>query len=463
MVLEKFDPVWAEDGTLDTTVTDAKIQTGWISGASPDRPTIELFNLLQNRVENKINEIVERIYTGIFTDDEYDVIKQVFPSDRSFCNPQNTGGNKIAISTRRHIDCAICLSSTGNKLFIVNNDDNALDIVSLSNYAVDSTLTCSGNDFSLPVTASVLGVSCCSDENYLYMLFSDASNFYLHSYDFDMQPNPNWPATGISWSRGAFTVFPKVRIASDDYLMINDTSVDITSGSSAGIRVYGKADGTYVGAGSGDTTLSTGTINCMTSDGTYAYFCILESPGEIASMPLSTPGATGRGDIWPILSSAYGVTDMCIAGDMLILTHSHGTSSDKTLTVYDGINGAAQTIYYNTTYVPSVAKLGTIISDGLHFYSRGYIDLDTSYYDHSIVKINIRSFRETLDSVNPVDDGFYSTYSLDRTSGLTYSQVGVDAPMAFDGRDLWVVGNNSSTTTDALQGFVYRIAFPHLR
>ncbi|MCP4712592.1 MAG: hypothetical protein GY869_28540, partial [Planctomycetes bacterium] len=212
MTIDKFDNEWGEDGTRTPVPSATKIDTGWVSGAEADRPSIEYFNFLQYRADHKINQLVEH---GALTAPPGLTQEQI--ASKRFGTVAGTGapwahmwsaGNEISVgATLEIIETAVAfdpdtdarmlliLEATNNRIYKYNTD--TLAEIDNSASLLDTGLPSGGGEDWEPN-------SFCCDNTYIYVLFQNNTptpneTHYVQSYLIsDYSVNTGWAATGTA-------------------------------------------------------------------------------------------------------------------------------------------------------------------------------------------------------------------------------------------------------------------------
>lgn len=464
MTIDRIDHPWAESGSLDTTLTDAKRDVGWISGDSPDQPTIERLNLLQNEVDNRLNDIIEKGPGAATGSDPFTtgVFQRSVPPDGSnaispafnYIDPTGTSGGSIndLVYTKKG-DKNIILSVRGDTRLVLYDIDNMV-------WLEDVSETDLGN-----IGTAIY--SACSDGTYAYVLWDDSgSDFYIQAYHMDTWTvKTGWPIGGAELSAYGVpfsTNQARVRIASSGKLFVSQPWVSLSSGTSDAVSIIDTSDGTVDGAGAGDSgSMSSGQIYSACSNGIHIFMALDNGTDLIlSSMPISTPGATGCGWTWAPSSYSTGIAassfgGLACNGDLIVMSYMDGTNIYTTYTASQG-----RTAHFQTGDADVVEALGAVCTDGLNFWaigtrervgstnnilmlyrldgalSAGYYDISSALYEtYTDGEDHVRGFKAVINLRDDIPD-------------LT------DAPISSDGDSVWFCAENGSSGVGT---YMYRL------
>lgn len=469
MTIDKFDPVWAESGSLET-ISDTKYGTGWVSGANPDQPTVEKFNRLQNNAETKINEVIDGAPKGLAdAGDVSAVVQGLFTPANSFAFGNDSLNTAAIDSNLHHMDTCFAVIDGEKKIIVANYDsDEHIEVVDVATMLSEGTEDLSG-ELDETGTQDWKAVSCCADDDSLYVMFVDVdagTDRCIQAYTLGTWvKKPGWPTYGVdlSGTGGAATDKARIRNANATNLVVSQPWVEVTASSSAAIKLYAKADGTAGSGGAGDSgTTSGGYVTEICSNGTYVFFVVKKTStnGELCSAAISGPTAGCGGSNWPLsldVDSA-NVNDIACAGDNVIVTYDDYTNH-YLYSVHDTNDADRGTVGY--TAGADDVQLGRLTFDGLNFWALAFSGTGATVQAAALVKIS---------PIAVEANGFYALLGGESTlkpfqigHGETLSELVLDTPMTFDGRDVWLVGNSSSTPADALTGALIRVPKAVLR
>jgi hypothetical protein len=464
MTINKIDGVWAETGDKESTLTDAKKTVGWVAGADPDRPSAKRLNYLQNRIDAKANEIIDRGPKALaVAATENDYVQNLFTPanavDNTACDLNVFDLSSDLTGNIR--DFCFAIIGGERKILIVDEDVGSGNHVSVFDIATGAWESGSGDlDANLPSGGGETwyALSICADATYCYVLFVDTNaspddhqvqSFVLTNF----AVNPNWPATGLALTSGSVAYDDeqaKIRNASDSKLVVTQPWVSVSSGTSAGLNIISKSDGTSDGTGAGNVgSVSNGQVSGVCSDGTTVFFPVeLAATIKICGMTIASPGANGPSGIrwpWTVTASPSEFGGIACSGNIIVATWSDGT---LLYSVHHTANGTIAE--YSTGDVGKCYVLGQVCFDGKSFWSLGEREVNasgTTYLTHMFkLKGAERGgfFLSADPYIDSVADGelFTSAYL---TADITQNNGGVvnnyEAGVVLsDGTDVWFCG-----------------------
>lgn len=379
MTIEKLDPVFADTGDKDTdTVFDSWAEGGYVD----ERVRYKGINKELYRSDAKLNESIERLPKALPDDiGELPYIQEVFTPENDFSNARadlNVFSNSFDSCT----DFCFAIIGGERKLLIVDKTVATSDPVIIFDIATGA-FSGSGDlsaDLSTPTT-SWKAISICCDETYCYVMFTDTGpspdEQRIQSWGLaDFSVNAGWPATGLALTAGSvsFNAYEaRIRNANDDKLVCTQPWVAVSSGTSAGLNIVNKADGTSDGVGAGVVgSVSNGQVTDVCSDGTTVFFPVeLAASVVLSGMTIASPGASGpsgAGVWWPftvsVAPSYFG--GIACSGNLVVATWKDGT---RLFTLHDTAFGFIA--YYNTADTQKCETLGPICFDGKSFWAIG--------------------------------------------------------------------------------------------
>ena len=449
MTIEKINPEFADTGSKDT---DA-VFNDWASAAWVDeRCRYKGMNKVLNRADSKINEAIDRLPKALHEDeDELPYIQGLFTPANDFSNAAadlnifDLSGDVSAIK-----DICYAKIAGSRKILLVDlqaADDDPIKIFDIEAGTVSGCGDLS-SDLSTPTT-DWTAISICCDETYCYVVFRDEGpspdEFRAQSWSLaDWSVNAGWPATGLALTAGSVAVDDicvRIRNATNDKLVVTQPWVAVSSGTSSGLNIISKANGTSEGTGAGNVgSVSNGQVLGVCSDGTYVYFAVgLAANVYICGMTIASPGASGPSTEWPYDydggdSSCFG--GIACSGNLIVATWNNYTDA-RIFTIHSADDG--QIAEYSTGDQKICKELGAICFDGKNFWALG---------DRSIGGVEDRTFLFELKGANrggtyqsgneSVTDGelYTECYLAIFESGSSYN-LSRDAELISDGRDLW--------------------------
>jgi hypothetical protein len=363
------------------------------------------------------------------------------------------GGCSAIIDGRlKNIYCARSITH----IYIVDDETLSVEYVNLSAY--------------FPATNSDWNViSMCRDENRLFVVGIGLTTFatVLHCFDIETwEPYTGW-TTGTVIGSASNTNVTGISVinADDDYVAVSNPEVTVSSGSSSAVSIFSKSDGTLLGSGAGDCpSVTSGSVKWITSNGTYVFFVIEETAtAYVCSMSITSPGANGCGESgWPHQDfNKEEYVDIIAFGDTVFVSIND-----------ESILGYIYNVYLSTTVrldvdnasSPYCKTFGRLACDGSHIWALG--SENNGAYDRSkLFKIDIRQLT-LVDSLGAADgvSPLVTPYEFEfKTSNHFQSSPDVAVkprtPLFFNGKDIWVVGNDftQGASNGKLQGYLYRV------
>lgn len=455
MTIDRIDHPWAESGSLDTTLTDDKRDVGWISGDSPDQPTIERLNLLQNEDDNKLNEIIDETNDRFYRHPEYLTISDSSVEEERITkafHPYSTAGGKtvdpvnsfsLPSSTHDIMEMEYVNNATIGKGLVFALEVGELRFWDINNESF-SIITSSLN--TIFGWASVNAVSMCVDDSYAYVVGYYSTNTpKIVAIDLtDGSVHPDWPSSGVALSTYSTTFENyqvKCRWVDSDKIAISQPWVSVTSGTSHAIRVIDASDGSVLGSGAGDYAGSAGKCVGVCGDGPRAYFAIQEaSSTQICSMNLTSYGSTGGGGTgWPF-SGNTTLGDIKCAGDTVVATWVD-VSIGNIISEASGVDGnQVNRASGDTNWILNLREL---IYTNLAWWAVGYQNGSDLFVLYRLDILNgppDNSF--TPDSTNCF------MFEIPATTGGSLSSAHPVSRLAFSGDSIWISGQNGNVATN---------------
>ena len=481
MTIDRLEYEWAETGTKTPAPSDEKIQEGWVGG---DRPTVEYLNFLFNRVEKKINDLIEEGLNSTYlgTDHKAMLTKKLYgitSESWAFCDDTK---NQIDGGDVAFVDLEVFFDEEEPRLMALKAASNA-NTIEVYDPRTLALVESSGTLTGLNVAGSQtwFAVDFCNDGSYAYVMFRDTQpmndTWCIQAYSLDdWSVKSGWTATGTALTGvGAVTVterIAKVIIADGTRIACTCPWNDMTTVPVA-VATLLISDGSIDDEGYGDATSALGDAakGVLASDGTNLYFGFIDTTtGQdlIASATLADLSVSGGAGL-PYAQGAgvYGLTSiLCPAPDIIIgcwasetKTITIGTSAEPIIDwVESGTGADGETAL--TRQWPSIISDATI--DGMNLWLMGSKRADDTGPDlfAGFWKIPISQFIVDESYGPPLD--YNLTFvdcaevymasprnECDAVNGLGNSAI------AFDGRDVWMIADCRSGQT--LSGLLYRL------
>lgn len=485
---------WANSGTK-TAPTGSKINTGWIND---EQVPYEWLNWLQDRVEEKVNEVLEERLNSWYdgaSDWKHMVASGVW--DDSWASANETGNTISAGSTKKIIDVAGYVNSTGeSRLLLLDQVNTKIEVWNprtLTSIRVSDDLS---NDLPTGGGQTWEVYSFCTDGTNVYAMFRDTNaspdTHQVQAWVIS-ESSSNWAIvsggwgstgqaltgtgnTSISGSRDG-----KIIVADDNNLAMFCGWNSITSSASAAIQIIAKDNsaGAY-GAGDAPTGGTFSAVKDLCSDGTYIYFMAIDGTNDLrlCSSTIATPtsGCGGTNFANPggytLASSYFGTLTSC--GPNMICTAIAGTSvtagqdflyvsnsGDADLQMFTYGRNAEASPLATSDYVME-APLESVF-DGINLWLYGKIT--PSGGDMTVlVKIDTaRLFTFDLNHDLQINDAIVGVYALPPDYEIPPAGAAnwTYVTCTFDGRDIWC--NPEPRASQTLSGKVFRLPLALLR
>jgi hypothetical protein len=260
MTIDKFDYEWAESGAKTPAPSDAKIQTGWVSGAEADRAYIEYFNYLQNRAEAAINRIIKERYNSFY--EEASNPQAMITTglwDESWAvigNSLNVMGNGPG---KDYQDMKVFFNSNNEpRIIVAENDTTKFEIWDPRTLAAATDYRTSDNIHDdLPVGVTGLIQSICTDGTTVYATIIDTNaapaEYYVQAWNISTwSVKTGWPATGrhLTPTGNAHQFY--IIMANATRLAIINNATTVTAAGDPVIEIIDIDDGSILADGAGD-------------------------------------------------------------------------------------------------------------------------------------------------------------------------------------------------------------------
>lgn len=446
-MITKFLNTWANSGDTGTTPTTTKQDSGFVRREPPTR---QLFNWLFNGLQNRINDIADRLNQAQedLPDFESVISSGYHPYTWSSCID---GINQINIGSGAGISRIHTFFINGvPHLLMMDISDDTIKI-----YNARTRLLI---DTSPDLTTSITGTSVqvwdfCTDNEFIYVLFAHSTGFKVgrfvvgDTWDYD----PSWTAGGTALYGGPTSGDARIRVVYDNYIAVSNPGVLVTSSSSAAIQILNKSNGSIYNYGAGDcpTSLSLSAMGNCASYGPFVFFHASVGYGSatnyLCSINVDSPTSGCGGSGYPA-SIAYPLK-VVAAGANIISIHDEDDPTDSTKIFYNSHAGTAflNGVNAGTALNGAAAKYTMFggcqdaVFDGQNVWIGVALEVGSGpTYRNAVVGFDVFSMSNYGNSSNATLDfsqiikGPY--YLPDAPSYLT---LGKGPRLCFDGRDLW--------------------------
>lgn len=433
---DKFDPVFATSGSVDSE-TEYNIYVN--NGLVDERVRYKCFNKLHQLPQQKINSLLDGELRG-FDGSDLNHITQLYPSsvastfieDSQNVLRADTPGENYAKDMCFYIDSSgvkhwVALETQGRTV-----DDFNLSTGVRTQHDLSSGLPTPSAGFWYPC-------SVCTDNEYLYVLFSDqataggaSSDRYVQSYDLDtFSVNTSWPAEGrnVGGTNKGTGITGGILVCTTGKLAVN-CCWDYAN--NQGIRIMDSSDGSVLTTGDGDNPAVTVDYarNTFTSDGNYIYFAVRDTSttyDHFCSVDITNASVGCGGTGFPKQSEVAGdVVLQVIAGNGIVVY------------VFDNYNRywVASPNNADHGYLSITSDYGDVIIglgfDGVSFWALAKNAASSIPY---VVE---------LPNLEAQMDGTDYSYTAPREWAISAnaSNLGATTRLIFDGADFYYAGNN---------------------
>ncbi len=485
MTITKTDGVWAESGDVTPAPTDAKKAIGFLGG---DQPTIETFNYLVKRLDDKVDEIIEERVNS-FYEDAADPQSMISTGlwDESWGIPSDTL-NMIdsGVATSEYRDLAVIFNSDNQPRLLVL--DNALTKIEVWNPRT-LTLVDTSDDLTddLPASGAVwVCESMCTDGTSVYVTLKDTNaspdTHIIQAWDIaTWDVKSGWAATGTALqgtgNTSGNTRESKVIIANATTLAVVCCYQAISADTDPAIQLFSITAGAagLDGAGDAPTGTSATALDTICSDGTNIFFATYGTNVQsICSATISDPTA-GCGGTNFAGGFSLGDSDkscMIQCGPDLIVDCiypiSTVTSSDIILRTFNDSDADLEAIEVgqNSQSTPVVGNqylLGHPIAncfDGVNVWVFGYIEFGGND-GCALIKIDTSKLANVDRTTRQLPDIANGPFLVDVVNFPSGASNWIYQSCKFDGRDIWV--NTEQRASQTNSGKIHRLPLALLR
>jgi hypothetical protein len=398
------------------------------------------------------------------TDSYYDAVHR-----NSWYSPYNYGldTNELHLGSGRNVcgGCSAIISGKLKNIYCVRSsihflvvDDETLDIE-----YVDLSAYFPATDVNWNI------VSMCKDGDKIFVIGIGMTTYATVIHCFDVktwEPYSGWTIGTVIGAVSGFEVTGiSVINADDDYVAVSRPEIVVTGGTSNAVSIFSKSDGTHLGSGAGDCpSVTGGSVKWITSNGTYVFFVIEETAAAyVCSMSITSPGANGCGESgWPHQSfNKEEYVDIIAFGDTIFVS-----INDESILgyIYNVYLSTSVRLDVDDTITPYCVRLGKLACDGSHIWALG-AEVNGAYDRSKLFKIDIRQLTQvdsigTANGISPLITPYEFDFSTtNHFQGAPDKAVKSRTPIFFNGKDIWVVGNDFTVgaSDGKLQGYVYRV------
>jgi hypothetical protein len=486
MPIEKVDGVWAETGTREPTLTDAKKTTGFVGG---DQPEIERFNELIGRSDDKLDEIIrERVNTHYdgSADHQLAISTGIWPDAWAM---GGEAANTISAGGTKEIrDLAVFFTSAGYpRLLLLDNANTKIEVWdprALSNTDTSDALT-----DDLPSGGGEVWecVSMATDGTSVYCTFKDTNAapdaHRLQAWDISTwDVKTGWAATGTALSgtgNGPIVADcrdSKVIVADATNLAVSCGWTNITAAGDPAIQLFLMSDGSAVRDGAGDCTTGVNLYPAedLVSDGTNIFFIAGDAANSTklcsATIADLTAGSGGAGYPRELSTATANGARLCnvgadhfasvVIGDTAaaatIALRTHDSSAAARSDFKLGIDSSAAAITGDEIVMDQ--GCWSMVFDGINLFALTDVN-NLAGHTLNAVKVDAGHFKKGAAPTTDIQwTDICSVYSLH--SGVSPIE-GVYQNIIFDGRDIWASIDPRASQTHS--GKLYRIPLAALR
>ena len=440
--------------------------TGFTAGT---QPVAKNMNWLLSETIDKVNDVLEDGTISGFDDSVgmAPIIQRYIPAgdDAGWSQPFD-GPNLIEHGAAlAWVDLCAHVTSTGVREVLALDGNSSCQVTRFD--ATTGALNGVSGDLStgnLPAVGTEDWIPCamCSDGTTVYITFKDFDatpneTHYVQAFDIaTWAVKAGWPGTGTALP-GTGTgpvgyIHGDVEIVSATQIATTNSWTTCAVPADAGLSVIGMADGVIDVSGCGDGTAYP---IFLTSDGTHIYFT--NSSNDINSADIATLAAGKGGDL-PYTGGDCG-------GILFDGTRLHTTWNSTTM-LRSFLMGSGVCDFFGSSTTGDIEYLqglGKTAWDGLCLWARAKIDKNGTA-KIGVARIDTGQFCYETNAADiahvTIEHMVKSIMIIDHDAAIS-SMYQLAAPMIFDGRDIWVVGDMRDT--EALSGNIYRIPKAVLR
>lgn len=486
MTIDKIDGVWAESGVTTPEPTDEKKAVGWVSGTSADRPFVEYFNYLQNRVENAIDRIIEeRLNT--FYDGATDASKMISTGlwDDSWGCTSDAANVIAGGATKAYVDMGVYFDSNKNPHLLILDDTNKkIEVWDPRSLEHETDLDSGDLTADLPSDADQEweAISMCTDGTSVYVTFWDthdaANTHQIQSWNISTWiVKDGWPSTGTEFGSGEhpdgaiLTKQSRVIVASENKLAAVNCGYTITADDDPIITIIDITDGTIDAVGSGDAPVdSAEAVSCIASDGTNLFFCVKASVNfYVCSATIADPTAGCGGANYPLSVGTKEMMSITSCGPNLITSTFRATNdSDIIIRTHSATDADLDqiTLGQNSADTPIVADEyilqdpGNSCFDGINLWIVGSFNISGASTG-VLIKIDVsRLMLLDVATTRQLGDVIGGAYAISPDVANSFGGI-KDSRVIFDGRDVWCTLETRASQT--LSGNIFRLPLAALR
>jgi hypothetical protein len=486
MTIEKIDIEWANSGTKETTLTDAKKELGWVGA---DQPEIERFNYLQNRADVAINDIIrERVNS--YYDGATD--HKLMLSSGQWVNPWGLTSDTANViaggATKEYRDLAVSFTSAGDaRLMVLDHNTIKIEIYDPRTMALVDTSDVLTDD--LPAAGATWEpLNMCTDGTYVYVVLVDTNAapdvYRVQAWTIsDWSVRTGWPATGtaLTDTGNVGGQSCEIIVASATMLAVLNKNTTITADTDEIITIMNIATGVIVSEGAGDAPVAVAAdpSNGFCSDGTNVYFSVFGSGnGYFCSASIADPTAGCGGANYP--SAVFGANhcnSIVACGPDLVVSiwrpAGGYAAADVVIRTHNAVDSDLDTIErgQNAATVPVVADeyllefpLGSVF-DGINLWILTRVDNKAGHPvdptpNIAVLKIDVArlSIADTT-TVRQLPDITNSLFYISPDTGSNITEL--FCTVAFDGRDIWAFIETAAAQANS--GKLFRLPLALLR
>ena len=468
MTIDKFDYTWAESGSLGTTPTDEKIQEGWVSG---ERPKHERFNLLQDRVEKKLNKI-QREGLDSFYRDATDPQKMIMTGlwNESWGTMADSDNIISGGATKKYKSFASFFDANNDPRLIIADDTagkfevwdpRAMSLLDTSDVWSDDLPSGSGQTWEC--------YSIITDGTYVYAAFTDTNaspdTHQIQAWNISTwDPHSGWAATGTALPGTGSLPAPGSQIifASSTKIATANGWNTISSSASAAISIIDITDGSIDASGAGDANAGgTDFAYDLCSDGTNVFFITdLGADQWICSCTIADPTTGSGGTNFPLQETTSSAAHVVACGPnlMIALFEGHTTQGDNVIRSFNATDADLDIINRGqNSFGTPVGDEDYIFTnpkwacfDGLNLWILGTLTIGATS-SMSLTKIDVAKFPQIDTSIErSLND--VTTCSFIVAPDTESWSIG---RCVFDGRDIWCLIEDTASATNS--GKLFRL------
>ncbi len=471
-LIRRFLNIWASSGSLESPVPDAdKIDTGFVGD---ERPYIERFNWLQNRLEKKFNDLATQIASSAYDEATEATVQAMIETglwgDSWACT--DDAANLIeGGATMQYRDVTAYFNADGDaRLLVADTSTMKIEIWDprlLTQEDISHDLC---DDLPVGVVAATSDFQClCSDGMWVYAVVKDTApapdEYYIQAWLIsDWSVKTAWPATGTQLTPTGTGKLFKAIIASAATIAVINNATTITAAGDPVIEIIDIDDGVILADGAGDapTAITAIADPVIASDGTNLFFGAYGSTNLLypCSATIADPTTGCGGTDWGVATNYDAHIGAMVSMDEKIVSFLNWGSqaySNEVILTHTAVDAIRDIILLGqdaqaaplTSDEYLYRECTDAVFDGVNIWV--FVDIDnlSAGISGGFMKIDAAklSFNIIVDQYRCIDDLEPSLFMVMPKDAISLGepQMGI----TFDGRDIWGITQQAGSSTNS--------------